>query len=203
VPGTVDGCELAVRAILGQQISVAAATTLAGRLAAALGEPIETPFAGLDRLTPTAERIAETSTAALAALGMRSGVAAAVSAVAAAIAEGRIVLEPGAVAEEVAEQLVELPGVGEWTAQYIAMRALRWPDALPASDLGLLKAAGVRSPALLTERAEAWRPWRAYAAMYLWESLHELSTKVRPSTTKSRISKPPTTKRRQLAGSLT
>jgi len=198
VPGTVDAVELAVRAILGQQISVAAATTLAGRLAAEFGETIETPYAGLNRLTPTAERLATTSTAAVASLGLRSGVAAAIHALAVAIAEGRIVLEPGADAEQVAEQLVELPGVGAWTAQYIAMRALRWPDALPASDLGLLRAAGVRSPVILTERAEAWRPWRAYAAMHLWESLHELPAKARSSTTKPRP-----TKRRQLAGSLT
>jgi AraC family transcriptional regulator of adaptative response / DNA-3-methyladenine glycosylase II len=168
VPGAVDGFELAVRAILGQRISVAAATTLAGRLAASCGEPIETPFPTLDRLSPRAECLAQTSPEQLAALGIALPRARAISALASAVCEGQIELMPGADPELTIQALKKLPGIGEWTAHYIAMRALRWPDAFPASDLGLMKASGAGSPRELVKVAEAWRPWRAYAAMLLW-----------------------------------
>jgi AraC family transcriptional regulator of adaptative response / DNA-3-methyladenine glycosylase II len=170
VPGGVDGFELAVRAILGQRISVPAATTLAGRVAQAFGEPIVTPHPALSRLSPGAERLADAPAESLAALGVALPRARAIVELARAVADGRLDLSPGAEPERAIEGLKELPGVGDWTAQYVAMRALRWPDAFPAGDLGLLKATGHRSPRDLAAAAEAWRPWRAYAAMVLWNS---------------------------------
>ncbi|MGD9720500.1 MAG: AlkA N-terminal domain-containing protein [Pirellulales bacterium] len=176
VPGAFDGVELAVRAILGQQISVRAATTLAGRLAAAYGEPIETPFAGLSRLAPPAETLARARTASLAKLGLRTAIAESIRALASAAVKGYVCLEPGCDPESTVAALVECPGIGPWTAQYVAMRALGWPDAFPDGDLGLVKASGETSARALRGVAEAWRPWRAYAAMYLWESLHDKQT---------------------------
>jgi AraC family transcriptional regulator of adaptative response / DNA-3-methyladenine glycosylase II len=170
VPGCVDGFELAVRTILGQRISVAAATTLAGRFARAFGEPIETPIAGLDRLGPTADRVAGVDPSEIQALGVAGPRAVAIRELAAAIAEGAIRLEPGADPVAVIADLKRLPGVGDWTAHSIAMRALRWPDAFPTGDLGLLKALGESSVRKLDAIAESWRPWRAYAAMHLWKS---------------------------------
>jgi AraC family transcriptional regulator of adaptative response / DNA-3-methyladenine glycosylase II len=172
VPGAFDGFELGTRAILGQQISVRAATTLAGRLATAYGEPIETPFAGLSRRAPSAERIARVRAASLAKLGMRSSVAASIRSLAVAVTKNRVCLEPGCEPETAIQRLMACPGIGPWTAQYIALRALRWPDAFPSGDLGLAKAFGEPSARALNAAAESWRPWRAYAAMYLWESLH-------------------------------
>ncbi len=171
IPGSVDGFELALRAVLGQQVSVKGATTLAGRFAAAFGESIETGDSALNRLAPTAERIAEVSIPALASLGIPRARAASVHALAQAVADGRLVLEPSADIATVTRQLAELPGIGPWTVQYIAMRALSWPDAFPAADLWLRRAAGGLSAAELLRNAEAWRPWRAYAAMHLWASL--------------------------------
>ncbi len=172
VPGAFDGFELTVRAILGQRVSVRAATTLAGRLAARYGEPVETPFAGLDRLSPAPGRIAAAAAAEIASLGLNAVRAASIRSIAQAVENGILDLDPGADPVATALELESFPGIGDWTAQYIAMRALRWPDAFPAGDLVLLKATGEKSPESLRERAEAWRPWRAYAAMYLWESLH-------------------------------
>jgi AraC family transcriptional regulator of adaptative response / DNA-3-methyladenine glycosylase II len=171
VPGAVDGFELAVRAILGQRISVAAATTLAGRLAEAFGEAIETPFPQLCRLSPRAECLAEVEPGRLVALGIAAPRARATCELAKAVCERRVELVPGSDPELTIQRLEELPGIGAWTAHYIAMRALRWPDAFPASDLGLLKASGARSPRELGKMAEAWRPWRAYAAMIFWNHL--------------------------------
>ena len=178
VPGTFDGFELAVRAILGQRVSVRAATTLAGRLATAFGTPFEDIDGGLDRIAPTATQLAEVETGDLRALGIGPTQAAAIQSLARAVTAGEIDLAPGAHPEEMIRKLQELPGIGEWTAQYVAMRTLRWPDAFPAGDLGLLKAAGMRTPRALQRRAEAWRPWRAYAAMVLWESLSNLERTV-------------------------
>ena len=172
VPGAFDGFELAVRTILGQQISVRAATTLAGRVAAAYGQPLETPFAALARETFSPKRLARVRQMSLAKLGMRSAVAAAIRTLAAAVVKGQVCLEPGCDPEAAIESLMACRGVGPWTSQYIAMRALRWPDAFPDGDLGLVKASGETSPRALRQAAEPWRPWRAYAAMYLWESLH-------------------------------
>ena len=171
VPGAFDGLELVVRAILGQRVSVKAATSLAGRLVGRLGEPIETPVAALHRLFPSPARLAAVDEAELRSLGISGSRAATIRAVAQAVLVGQIDLEPSPDPERVIAKLQELPGIGDWTAQYIAMRALRWPDAFPAGDLGLLKAMGEKSVQRLRDTGESWRPWRAYAAMYLWESL--------------------------------
>ncbi len=175
VPGAWDGFELAVRAILGQQVSVKGATTLAGRLVERFGRPLTSPNAGADhglsRFFPTPERLAD---ADVSAIGLPGSRARTISTLAGAIASGDLVLDGSRGLDETAERLCALPGIGPWTAHYIAMRALGQPDAFPASDLGLLRAASrngaALTPAALAERAEAWRPWRAYAALYLWMS---------------------------------
>ncbi|HWA38917.1 MAG TPA: DNA-3-methyladenine glycosylase 2 [Burkholderiales bacterium] len=172
VPGAFDGFEVAVRAVLGQQVSVAAARTLAGRFAAAFGMPLETPFAALGTTFPAAERIARLAPAKIAALGMPLSRARTVLAVARAVARGELELAPNADIEPTLARLRALPGIGEWTAQYIAMRALAWPDAFPHTDLGVLKALREKDPRRALATAEAWRPWRAYAVMHLWRSLH-------------------------------
>lgn len=174
VPGAWDGFELAVRAVLGQQVSVKGATTIAGRIAAAFGEPLPAAarVEGMERLTtlfPTPAALAE---ADLSAVGLPGARARTIASLAAAVARGEIVFETGRGLEETIRRLCALPGVGEWTAQYIAMRALGEPDAFPACDLGLRKALAeadeLASEAHVLRIAEAWRPWRAYGAMYLW-----------------------------------
>ena len=168
VPGAFDGFELVVRAILSQQISVKAATTLGGRFAEQFGERIETPHAGLDRLSPAAGRIAAASVDEVATIGLVRTRAASIVALAQEVASGRLALEPGADPERVVGQLVASPGIGPWTAQYIAMRALRWPDAFPKEDIALRKRLGGLSPSAAEHRSLAWRPWRSYATMHLW-----------------------------------
>jgi AraC family transcriptional regulator of adaptative response / DNA-3-methyladenine glycosylase II len=172
VPGAFDGFEVAVRAILGQQVSVAAARTLAGRFAAAFGAPLATPFAVLGTTFPAAGRIARLTPAKVAALGMPASRARTILAMARAVDRGTIELAPNVDIEPTLQRLRALPGVGEWTAQYIAMRALAWPDAFPHTDLGVMKAMGEKDPRRVLVAAEAWRPWRAYAVMHLWRSLH-------------------------------
>jgi AraC family transcriptional regulator of adaptative response / DNA-3-methyladenine glycosylase II len=175
VPGAWDGFELAVRTILGQQITVRAATRLAGRLVATYGAPLThvgTVADGLTHVFPCPERLA---TADLAALGMPKPRAIALSSLAAAVMSDADVFSPGRDLDDTITQLRALPGIGAWTAQYIAMRELCEPDAFPASDVGLLRAMaderGRRpSPHELLARAEPWRPWRAYAAHHLWAS---------------------------------
>ncbi len=171
VPGAFDGFETAMRAILGQQVSVKAAATLASRLAAHFGTPISTPFAELTHLAPSAATLAAASPDELTACGVVRQRALALIALAQAVHSGAIGLEPGGDLEETRAKLKELPGIGEWTAQYISMRALGDPDAFPYADLGLLKASGVDKPKQLLEVAQQWQPWRAYAAMHLWKSL--------------------------------
>lgn len=173
VPGAFDGFEIAVRAILGQQVSVKSATTLAGRFIAAFGEPVETPFPALTHLTPKASRVAQSNINEIPSLGIISARAKSILALAEAVASGKINLEPGGDVAQTMAQLKELPGIGEWTAQYIAMRALKWPDAFPHTDLGVYKALGETRPKRVLEIAEAWRPWRAYAVFHLWKSLEE------------------------------
>jgi AraC family transcriptional regulator of adaptative response / DNA-3-methyladenine glycosylase II len=168
VPGAFDGFELAWRAILGQLVSVRAAGTLAARLALQFGATIETPDPLLNRLSPSAERLAEAAPKQLVSLGIARPRGVAIVALARAVADGRLRLEPGADPQSTIEQLESLPGIGEWTAQYIAMRALSWPDAFPAGDLGLRRGLKEPSKARLQSIAEAWRPWRAYAAMHVW-----------------------------------
>jgi AraC family transcriptional regulator, regulatory protein of adaptative response / DNA-3-methyladenine glycosylase II len=175
VPGAFDGFEVAVRAILGQQVSVAAARTVAGRFATAFGDPLETPFGSINRIFPSARTISELPYGKIARLGMPGARARTVLALARAVADGVLELRPNADIEATLEKLRALPGVGEWTAQYIAMRALAWPDAFPHTDLGVMKALGRIYPGIDARRVlaagEAWRPWRAYAVMHLWQSL--------------------------------
>jgi AraC family transcriptional regulator of adaptative response / DNA-3-methyladenine glycosylase II len=171
VPGAWDGFELAVRAILGQQISIKAANTLAGRLVKIYGDPL--PAAGNDDLAylfPGPERLAE---ATLANMGLMPRRAEAIRTLARAISDGNLFFDTAIGLEKSVEQLTNLPGIGPWTAHYIAMRALSEPDAFPAGDLALRRAAIGSKTTTLTEsqlrqRAEVWRPWRAYAAIYLW-----------------------------------
>jgi AraC family transcriptional regulator of adaptative response / DNA-3-methyladenine glycosylase II len=170
VAGAFDGFELAVRAILGQQVSVKGATTLAGRWAQAFGEAIATPYPELNRLTPTAQRMLSATVDDIAALGIIGARARTLMAVASAVLERKVSLTFAANVDDQIEALMRLPGIGPWTAQYIAMRALHWPDAFPSGDLMLLRAAN-SSQRRLEEIAQAWRPWRAYATHYLWQSL--------------------------------
>jgi AraC family transcriptional regulator of adaptative response / DNA-3-methyladenine glycosylase II len=173
VPGAFCGFELAVRAILGQQVSVVAATTLAGRLAEEFGDPIESPFAKLNRLAPSPARLAAARLTEITRLGILSSRAECIRELARGINDGSIDLEPGANPEPVIERLMAIRGIGDWTASYIALRALRWPDAFPAGDLGLIRGSGAKSPAALREMSETWRPWRGYAAMHFWNLLIE------------------------------
>ena len=170
VPGTVDGFELAVRAVLGQQITVAAARTMGSRLVEAFGEPIATPFDGLNRLFPTPAAIAAASGDALGQLGIVKQRQGALQAVAREVAAGRLALHAGADVPSTIATLQELPGIGAWTAQYIAMRALRWPDAFPAGDIALQKALGVSSARAAAEASLAWQPWRSYAVLRAWHA---------------------------------
>jgi len=173
VPGAFDGFEMAVRAVLGQQITVAAARTLAGRVAATFGEPLETPVAGLGRTFPEPARLAEAGLDELGRLGVIRSRGRAILALARACAAGELVLAPGADVEATMAALRALPGIGEWTTQYVAMRALAWPDAFPHTDYAVMKALGETAPRRVLATAEPWRPWRAYAAMHLWNSLLE------------------------------
>ena len=176
VPGCVDGFELATRAILGQQITVAAARTLAQRLAEHLGEPIVTPFPQLQRLFPTPEAIAAASPDALGAIGIVRQRQKALQAMAQAVLLGEVDLSPHADPEATVAALQALPGIGPWTAQYIAMRALRWPDAWLVGDVALTKALGLpdhrgREAQREAERlSQAWRPWRSYAVIRAWSA---------------------------------
>ncbi len=175
LPNGLDGFETAVRVILGQQVTVAAARTLTRRLVERFGEPIDTPFAGLDRLFPTARRLAAASAEAIGTLGIVRQRVRAIQALAAEIVAGRLALHRAAPLESTLADLRALPGIGEWTVQLIAMRALAWPDAWPATDIGLLNALGTRDAAAASARAEAWRPWRAYAVIRLWLGLEDPS----------------------------
>ncbi len=170
VPGAFSGFELGVRAILGQQVTVKAATTLACRLVEACGEPIATPFAELHRLTPTAARLAAASIDDIARHGVIAARARSIVALAVAEQSGAIALEDGGRGhpDESIRQLAALPGIGPWTAHYIAMRALRWPDAFPKEDIALRKVLGGVSSDEADRLSQAWRPWRSYAVMHLW-----------------------------------
>jgi AraC family transcriptional regulator of adaptative response / DNA-3-methyladenine glycosylase II len=171
LPGAFDGFEVAVRAVVGQQITVKAARTLVGRFASQFGTPIETPAAGLRTLFPSPARMAEINHSQIAEHGIIGARAKSILALAQAIDDGALALEPGADVENTIGRLREVPGVGEWTAQYIAMRALSWPDAFPHTDYGVLKAMGEKNPRQALARAAAWQPWRAYAVIHLWSSL--------------------------------
>lgn len=172
VPGAFEGFELAVRAILGQQITVKAATTMAGRFAAAYGDAIETPHPGLLRLSPTAERVAAADVDEVASLGIIRTRARSIIAMADEVASGRLRLEAGASFETTIRQLIALPGIGPWTAQYIAMRALRWPDAFPKEDIALRRRLGNVTASRAESLSQPWRPWRSYATLHLWNASH-------------------------------
>ena len=178
VPGAVDGAELAVRAVLGQQVSVAAARALAGRLTAALGAPLPPALAadgaGLTRAFPAPAALAAADPARLPLPRARART---LVALAAALASGDLALDPGADRAQARARLRALPGIGAWTAELVAMRALGDPDAFPAADLGLRRALARRGqpddPRAVAALAARWRPWRAYAAQHLWATLTE------------------------------
>ncbi len=174
VPGTVDGFELAVRAILGQQVTVAAARTIAGRLVERFGDPVATPHPGLDRLFPTPARLARAEPDTLGGIGIVRQRQAAIIALARAVEAGELPLSPAEDPTTTMARLRALPGIGDWTAQYIAMRALHWPDAFPAGDIALQRALGLpksRHASVAAEQASrAWRPWRSYAVLRAWHA---------------------------------
>lgn len=176
VPGSWDGFELTVRAILGQQISVSAATTLAGRIADRYGEGIDVKLDGIDdapnRLFPKPDKLVR---ARLESIGIIASRARTIRSVARAVVDGTLGFDAGHDDQHFRDALLAIKGIGNWTVEYVAMRALKDPDAFPASDLGLLRAFDRPGeerlkPAELATRAEAWRPWRAYAALLLWGS---------------------------------
>ncbi len=170
LPGAMDGFEIALRAILGQQVSVAAARTLAGRVVEAFGTPIETPIPVLTHLIPTPSAIARLDHSALAALGIVGARSRAIIALARAV-DGGLRMDAGGDAAARLNELRAIPGIGEWTVQYIAMRAFSMPDAFPYTDRALWRALGTNDPKQVLEIAEAWHPWRAYAAIHLWKTL--------------------------------
>lgn len=173
LPGAFDGFETAVRTILGQQITVKAARTLAGRLVERFGPPIETPFAGVTRLFPDAGTLAACAPGDIASLGIIATRARAIVALARAVSAGDLVLAPNVDVERTLQGLRSLPGIGEWTAQAIAMRSLHWPDAFPSNDIGVVNALKKPPARQLARIAQQWQPWRAYAVMHLWTMLEE------------------------------
>ena len=175
IPGSFDSFEMAARAILGQQISVAGARTLAGRFAARFGDPAEVPVPELSFHFPSPVRIACVKVDAIARLGITTRRAETILALARAITGGTLLLEPGHRLEGTLKTLRKIPGIGEWTAQYLAMRALSWPDAFPHTDLAVAKALGEKNPMKILAIAEKWRPWRAYAVLHLWAGLRKES----------------------------
>lgn len=176
LPGALDGFALAVRAVLGQQVTVKAARTLAQRLVNRWGTPIVTPWPGLTHLFPAPQVLAQTSEQDLGEQGITRQRQAAIRALALGVASGGLQLHPGAPVGETLAALKALPGIGDWTAHYIAMRALHWPDAFPAGDVALHHALGLKQLSLreatreAEQRAALWRPWRAYAVIRAWHS---------------------------------
>ncbi len=173
LPGGMDGFEIAARAILGQQVSVAAARTLTLRLVERFGRKIVTPFPELHRQFPDAMTLAGASPESIGRLGIVRQRVRALQALATAVAEERIALHRGAPLAATLEALRALPGIGEWTTELIAMRALAWPDAFPASDIGVLNALGTRDIRRVRVLADQWRPWRSYAVIRLWQALEK------------------------------
>jgi len=177
LPGSPDAFELAVRAVLGQQVTVTAARTLARRVVERFGEPIDTPWVEVGRNFPAPATLAAASVEQIAELGIIRSRVGAIQAIAQAWPEIAALLAPRARAEPVMERLCQLPGIGPWTAHYIAMRALGWPDAFPPNDVAVLKAMrqghGLNSPREAEAHAGAWQPWRSYAVLRLWNSLEK------------------------------
>ena len=205
VPGHVDAHELAVRAVLGQQVSVAGACTLAGRLVVAYGQPLTRPLGTITHRFPTAHALAAVDPQRLGMpragadpqrLGMPRARARALSGLAKALADGQLVLDVGVARDDARSQLLALPGIGPWTSEYIAMRALRDPDAYLPTDLGVRRALEALGhdgrPAAAQAVAQRWRPYRAYAVQHLWASLHAPQPTIRTSPQQAaRTSKPP------------
>jgi len=181
VPGCWNGFELAVRAILGQQITVKGATAMAGRMASRYGKPFS-GAAGLTHIFPVPEVLANAPLGDIGLTGVRVET---IRTLARAVCKGKIRFEGGASTESFLNGLCEIAGIGKWTAQYVAMRALGEPDAFPSSDLGLLRATALGNSHDLELRAEAWRPWRAYAAMYLWRICSQYRTREGKTTRKN------------------
>ena len=174
LPGAFNGFEVAIRIVLGQQISVQAAKTIGYRLVRTFGQPIDTPFTNLTHLWPTPAALAQASVEAIMALGIVRRRAETIRSISNEIMEGRLHLDGSSSVEETLEKLIAIPGIGEWTAQCISMRALGNKDAFPHTDLGLMKALNEKNKKRILDIAEAWRPWRAYGAMHLWKSLDGL-----------------------------
>jgi AraC family transcriptional regulator, regulatory protein of adaptative response / DNA-3-methyladenine glycosylase II len=172
VPGAADGFELAVRAVIGQQVSVPGARTVAGRLVLAAGEPVPAAVGAVTHLFPTPAALVELAERDPGAFSMPAGRRRALVALARAVDAGDVVIDPGADPAELRRSLVALPGIGPWTAEYVAMRALRDPDAFMPTDLGIRRGAVALGlpddPARLRELTEHWRPWRSYAMAHLW-----------------------------------
>lgn len=170
LPGAIDAFEQAVRAILGQQVSVVAATTLAARLVARFGLPVVTPHASLQRVFPAAAVLAQAELSEFTALGILASRARTIQGLARAISQGTLRLDAHAPVQATLDALRALPGIGEWTAQYIALRCLSWPDAFPHTDLIISRAFPDLTPKALIAHAEQWRPWRGYATLHLWKN---------------------------------
>ena len=193
-PGHVDGFELAVRAVLGQQVSVAGARTLAARLVAAHGEPLATANGELTHLFPTAEQVAAADPATLSLTQAR---AASLIGLARAVASGDIDLDPGADRDRTAAQLLALPGIGPWTVSYIRMRALADPDVFMASDLGVKR--GLQQLGFtgghndIDKLAQGWRPWRSYALAHIWAAAATATATTTTTTTAAGTTRRPAT----------
>jgi AraC family transcriptional regulator of adaptative response / DNA-3-methyladenine glycosylase II len=170
VPGAFDGFELGVRAILGQQVTVKAATTIACRFVEAFGDPIVTPFAELNRLTPAPARVAAAAVDDIARHGIVAARSRSIIALAQAQGSGALCLDGGThhSPDDSIARLARLPGIGPWTAHYIAMRALRWPDAFPKEDIAVRNNLGGVTAKEAEVLSQSWRPWRSYAVMHVW-----------------------------------
>jgi AraC family transcriptional regulator, regulatory protein of adaptative response / DNA-3-methyladenine glycosylase II len=172
VPGAFNGFEMGVRAILGQQVTVKGATTIAGRFVEAFGEPIVTPFTELSRLTPAPARVAAATVDDIARHGIVAARCRSIIALARAQRSGALCLDAGTHhnPDDSIKRLAELPGIGPWTAHYIAMRALRWPDAFPKEDIAVRNTLGGVPAKEAEALSEPWRPWRSYAVMHVWRT---------------------------------
>ncbi len=168
VPGAFDGFELAIRAVIGQQVSVRAATTICGRLVDQFGGEVKADLDRLSRTFPTAQRLAKAPVAQVNKIGVPEARARTIVALARLAAEGGLDLSPGGDPETTVAALQTVTGIGPWTAHYLALRALRWPDAFPAGDLAVRRALGVDTARAAERRSAPWRPWRAYAVVHLW-----------------------------------
>jgi AraC family transcriptional regulator of adaptative response / DNA-3-methyladenine glycosylase II len=191
MPGSFDGFETAARIVLGQQVSVAAARTLAHRLVERFGTPVATPWPALARCFPDAQAIAAATPEAIGELGIVRQRVGALQALARAVVEG-LPLHRGAALSPTLAALRELPGIGDWTAELLALRVLGWPDAFPATDIGLLKALGfaqAREAPQAIALAEDWRPWRSYAVIALWRAL-ESSVAAEPAPRHAALKEP-------------